>query len=96
MGEYEKFLSRREEQCLNALGKWNQNKNVAHQKLITPSGSMSQSTMRTHMTRIFQRYVEGLEVMSEYYDVFHGRFNKHDAKLRKLQRQINKRRREVQ
>lgn len=95
MGEYEKFLSRREEQCLNAIGKDNQNHNTAHQSLITPSGTMSQSTMRSHMTRIFQRYVESMEVMAEFYDVFHGRFNKHEATLKRLQRQINKRRREA-
>ncbi len=94
MRDYPLFLSEREEELLKALGKHNENHKVAHQKFTTYNGTMNASTMRSHMTRIFQRYIQALEMMSEYYDVFGNRLIKHDSKLRAIQRRTTKRRRE--
>jgi len=62
------FLTKREREILEALGKYNENKNVAHQKL-----GVAQSTVRSHSTKIFKKFVEALEVIVEYQPVFEGR-----------------------
>lgn len=95
MGDYEKFLSRREEEILKTLGYDNEKSYRAHERLTTTKGTcLSESGLRSSMTRVFQRYMEALEVMADFYPVFHRRFNKHEEELKRLQRQINKRRRE--
>ena len=95
MRDYELFLSPREEEILKALGKHNQYKNIAHQQFTTPNGILSQSAVRSHMTRIFQRYMEAYEVMIEYRDVFERRFDKHNSEIISKQRRMAKRKREA-
>lgn len=97
MGDYEKFLSRREEECLKALGKYNENHNIAHKGIFVPKTGthMTQSGLRSHMTRIFQRYMEAMEVMAEYSDVFERRLNNHSKEINMIKRKMAKRRKDA-
>ena len=82
------FLTRREKEILEALGKYNQEKNVAHQKL-----GIAQSTVRSHSTKIFKKFVEALETMVEYEPIFKGRLKRNHDEVweltRKLRREMN-------
>lgn len=95
--KYPNFLSPREEEILTALGKFNENKNVAHQKIhVAKTGThMTAGGVRSHMTRIFKRYLEAQHLVTEYYDVFQNRLTKHNAVIKKQQRQLNKRKKEA-
>ena len=75
------FLTRREREILEALGKYNQEKNVAHQKL-----GIAQSTVRSHSTKIFKKFVEALETIVEYQPVFEGRLTRNHHEVWKLTR----------
>ena len=95
--EYPLFLSHRELEVLDAIGKYATNKITAHEKLINARTGkyLSSSTVRAHLTRIFKRYMEAMDVMAEYAPVFEGRFEKHKNKIIACQRLRAKRRREA-
>lgn len=77
------FLTRREKEILEALGKYNQEKNVAHQKL-----GIRQSTVRSHSTKIFKKFVEALDTIVEYQPVFEGRLKRHHHEVWALTRKL--------
>lgn len=93
--KYPNFLSEREEEILRALGKYNENKNVAHKSIqvIRTGTYMTPGGVRSHMTRIFKRYLEAQALIAEYYDVFNGRLKKHESNLKSIQRETAKRKR---
>ena len=75
------FLTQREREILEALGKYNQEKNVAHQKL-----GIAQSTVRSHSTKIFKKFVEALDTIIEYEPIFRGRLKLNHEEVWKLTR----------
>ncbi len=93
--KYPNFLSEREEEILRVIGKYNENSNVAHERIQVPrTGTyMTSGGVRSHMTRIFKRYVEAQTLIAEYYDVFNGRLKKHESYLKSIQRETAKRKR---
>ena len=95
--DYPLFLSQRETEVLKAIGYDGENIKIAHEKLINArTGTyLSDSTVRAHLTRIFKRYMEAMDVMAEYAPVFHGRFEKHKNKIIACQRLRAKRRRDA-
>ena len=87
---YKLFLSLREREVMLYIGKYGEN---LHTDFQLSRLHISDTTVRSHMTRIFQRFMEAEKFMAEYYDVFHGRFNKHTDNIAQARRDQSNRRR---
>jgi hypothetical protein len=80
------LVTERQKEVIHALGKFNENKNVAHDRL-----GIVQSTVRSTCTSVFVNFVETLELMDEYFPVFQRRFSYKPelyTQLRRLSRKI--------
>lgn len=85
-----KFLTPREEEILKALGRDNQNKNVAAHGL-----GITQKGLSSHLSRIFLRALDAMDVVAEYAPIFEGRLSKHETRIRSTQRKRARRLREA-
>ena len=70
------FLSSKQKEVLEAQGKNAINKKVADNRL-----GMPRSTMHSINSNVFNNFREGLEVMDEYFDVFEGRYKRHEDEI---------------
>lgn len=59
-------------------------------KAIAGLAGCSPSNVNTHLTRIFQKYIEAQETIVENYPLFAGRMKKHSDKVGELEKQIRK------
>lgn len=67
--------------------------NVSRKYLAREMGKET-STVNSHLTRIFQRYVEAQEIMAEYYPMFTGRLRRNKDEIKGIEKRLRKAKRE--
>ena len=68
--------------------------NVSRKYLAGEVDGMSTSTVNSHLTRIFKRYVEAQRIMAEHYPMFTGRIKRNEIELKKIEKTLRKAKRE--
>ena len=72
------FLTSKQKEVLEAIGKDAVNFKIADD---VDHLNMPRSTMHSINSNVFNNFREALEAMDEYFDVFEGRYRKHEAEV---------------
>jgi DNA-binding NarL/FixJ family response regulator len=77
------FLTRREKEVLEKMGS-----DGRGSAFVPAALGIQRATVNSHLTKIFVKYLEALETVSEYDGVFDGRMKKHaDVILKQFRKQ---------
>lgn len=86
-----RFLTTTQKQVLEAIGPDRGYFNVADNRL-----GMRRTTMHTHLSDVWKKYLDALETIADYYPIFHGRFSRHEDALKSVRRKLRRRKREYE